>query len=411
MADISNYRLKIDLQEPTSTLKKLKGRSRINILQRCIINKSSSPISFFAHGFFWCIIFVVICPFLGVGLLAFTLYQLILKSIFESKINMEKGENGDVVQELAVIITGCDTGFGQSYSYSLAKKGFHVFAGCLSKEGMAQYDDFQSITAFKLDVTIDDDVNEAACLVSKWLSEKNIRHRRFLHAVINNAGIGSNGPIDWTPTSDFERVMEINYFGMIRTTKAFLPILKKQSCADEKYEQYKNARIITMGSFAGHIALPGSPAYVVSKHAVESFSSILRLELKAFDIPVVTINPSVHGTTMLDTSIPHFEQKWQNLSEEVKRQYGEGTFNRWCDMLKDVVCITWEAKVVTDLMLNCVELIQPPPEVIAGTDAKYILVFLKMLPTWMMVKILTVTSPVGRSTKLEIMNNLSSSSK
>jgi len=177
-----------------------------------------------------------------------------------------------------------------------------------------------SVTAVKLDVTKDVDPMNALKIVSGWLGKSTSKNPRFLHAVINNAGVGSNGPIDWTAVSDFENVMEVNYFGMIRVTKAFLPILKSQSCKG----LYRDARILNVCSFAGHIALPGSPAYVVSKFAVERFSSCLRMEMQSFDLPVITVNPSVHGTTMLDTSKPHFQAKWDKLTDEVRNQYGIG---------------------------------------------------------------------------------------
>ena len=188
--------------------------------------------------------------------------------------------------------------------------------------------DIRSITAIKLDVTQDHDAVQAAGDVSKWLEDASARNPRYLHAVINNAGIGSNGPIDWTSINDFENVMEVNYFGMIRITKAFLSILKSQATS----KVYKDARILNICSFAGHIALPGSPAYVVSKFAVERFSSCLRIEMREFNLPVITVNPSVHGTTMLETSKPYFKAKWDKLSVEVKNEYGIGEVDFLCDI-------------------------------------------------------------------------------
>lgn len=169
-------------------------------------------------------------------------------------------------------------------------------------------------------MTKDEDPILMASVVSKWLQDPSAEYPRYLHAIINNAAVGSNGPIDWTPVSDFQNVMEVNYFGVIRMVKAFLPIFKSQSYTGA----YKDARIINMGSFAGHIALPGSPPYVISKFAAQNFSTCLRTEMKAFDIPVVTLNPSVHGTTMLEATIPAFERKWANLSPELKKEYGQG---------------------------------------------------------------------------------------
>jgi len=358
----------------------------------------------FLHGIFWLVILAACCPILGIALLALTvhriitwIYQNVYRDGSNTRINVHfnaveaSGKEQKLEHELAVFISGCDRGFGQSYAFELAERGFIVFAGCLSEEGIRQYDNIPSITAVKLDVTKDEDADNVASIVKNWLCDSSAVKNRYLHAIINNAGIGSNGPIDWTPVEDFENVMEVNYFGMIRCVKAFLPTLKAQAFAGP--ESYKDARIITMGSFAGHIALPGSPSYVVSKHAVQDFSSCLRMELKSFDLPVVTVNPSVHGTTMLDYSKKHFEAKWNNLSPQVRREYGEESFQKWKDMLDDVVCIMWESKSVVEEVIKCMESKYPSPEVIVGMDAKFILVFLKMMPTWIVVKILSMVSP------------------
>jgi len=65
-------------------------------------------------------------------------------------------------------------------------------------------------------------------------------------------------------------------------------------------------------------------------------------------------------------------------------------------MLEDVICVTWEAQSVIDEVVNCIELRKPPYELIVGMDAKYVLMFFKMLPTWLVVKILSITSPTSR---------------
>ena len=75
------------------------------------------------------------------------------------------------------------------------------------------------------------------------------------------------------------------------------------------------------GLFAGSL---GSSVYSSSKHAVEAFSSCLRMELKLFNITVTTLNPSSHDTGMVSNTAVIFRQVWSELDRKVRDQYGEG---------------------------------------------------------------------------------------
>jgi len=115
----------------------------------------------------------------------------------------ERGE-----KELAVCITGCDTGFGRELAVTLAERGFVVFAGCLTEQGQRQFHSKKNILAMKFDVTREEEVTLAANTVNKWLSDPRTRIPRYLHALINNAGIGVMGYIDWLNLSEYRKTME-----------------------------------------------------------------------------------------------------------------------------------------------------------------------------------------------------------
>lgn len=104
----------------------------------------------------------------------------------------------------------------------------------------------------------------------------------ILWAVVNNAGIAVVGCIDWMSMDIISKMMNVNYLGMVSITKAFLPLLK----------QTKYSRIINISSMAGIVTSPRMAAYSASKHAVEGFSNVLRLELLPWNIFVCNINPS-----------------------------------------------------------------------------------------------------------------------
>lgn len=147
---------------------------------------------------------------------------------------------------LVVVITGCDSGFGAMTAEDLQRDGFRVVAACLTDKGVDSIRNKVTL-AVRCDVTSDADIEslrksvEALLLDNAWT----------LWAIINNAGIGLSGYLDWTSMSVFRRVMEVNYFAVVAVSKAFLPLLKKS----------RGSRIINIGSMAGHTGAPSLSAY------------------------------------------------------------------------------------------------------------------------------------------------------
>jgi NAD(P)-dependent dehydrogenase (short-subunit alcohol dehydrogenase family) len=112
----------------------------------------------------------------------------------------------------------------------------------------------------------------------------------------------------------------VNYMGIVRCCKGFLPILKKQ--AIEK--THTDARILNVISMAGLVAGPGMTPYFASKHAALAFTAGLRMELKAFGIQVSAVNPSFHETPLVNSIDDLVTSVWEGLSEEKRKEYGEG---------------------------------------------------------------------------------------
>ena len=103
------------------------------------------PFSFLFHGFFWFFLLVFVIPLIGIFLFLHTIVILtvnLLPSFNFSIINNTPNKKIDpnLSNELAVYVTGCDSGFGKSVSLLLAKRGFVVFSGCLTENGMRQFD-------------------------------------------------------------------------------------------------------------------------------------------------------------------------------------------------------------------------------------------------------------------------------
>lgn len=145
------------------------------------------PFSFLFYGLYWFIVLVFLSPLAGLVLLLLTYTKFVLHLVGRLDKNVNRTD-----KQLGVIITGCDSGFGCDLAFALADKGFVVFAGCLRKESLQQFESSR-IVAFPMDVTKDDQVLSAASRVNQWLGKGG----NYLHAVVNNAGIGHGGLVDW----------------------------------------------------------------------------------------------------------------------------------------------------------------------------------------------------------------------
>lgn len=212
-----------------------------------------------------------------------------------------------------VLISGCDTGFGHSLAVELDQKEFNVLAGVYDSRNIEKLEKILSkrATVFRLDVTSNDDIQAAYELVAKKTST--------LHALVNNAGIGKGGLIDWTSTDFIRTTMEVNFFGQVTMIKTFLPLLLSKA----------GSRVVNLCSVAGFLAGPGMSAYAASKFAFEAFSDSLRREMKAWDLFVSIIEPGFMRTPIIQDQSETLRQLWNQSSSDVKQRWGEEYFERF----------------------------------------------------------------------------------
>ena len=185
------------------------------------------------------------------------------------------------------VITGVSSGIGRAIASKLMEDGWSVF-GSVRKEadGEAALDALgDGFTPLLFDVTDDDSIKAAADEVEAILGG------RTLDGLINNAGIAVAGPIRYIPLDDIKYQFDVNVYGPVRVTQAFLPLLG----ADSKYKG-QPGKIVNMSSVAGKIAGPFMSPYSMSKHALEAFGDALRRELLVHGIDVITVGPGAVKT-------------------------------------------------------------------------------------------------------------------
>jgi short-subunit dehydrogenase len=190
-----------------------------------------------------------------------------------------------------ILITGVSSGIGYGATQELLKRGYRVF-GSVRKEDDAKR--LQSELGEKFFPLIFDVTNQAA--IDKAVIE--VRQQldgQGLGGLINNSGITVSGPILDISVEKFIHNFDVNVFGLIRTTKAFLPLLGAQA-----NHPSAPGKILNMSSIAGKMTPPFMSPYVGTKHAVEGISHVLRKELLRFGIEVIIIGPGAVQTPIWD---------------------------------------------------------------------------------------------------------------
>jgi NAD(P)-dependent dehydrogenase (short-subunit alcohol dehydrogenase family) len=265
-----------------------------------------------------------------------------------------------------VVITGCDSGFGASTSIELTARGYRVVSGCLTQAGADALSGKVSL-AMVCDVTKDVDVNKLAVATAKLAAEEDLR----LWAVVNNAGVAPLGYVDWMSMDYFQKAMDVNYFGLVRTTKALLPLLKKT----------KNSRIINISSVAGLGGGPSFGPYSASKHAVEGLSKCLRQELRPWGIKVCNVNPAFMKTPMVTEAGGPAHRAFMEAPDHVRRQYPEAEASM--QRMNDTVAVLGEdPAIVVRQISRLVESRNPALVNWTGVQAAFLRIFLA-LPMWL----------------------------
>jgi NAD(P)-dependent dehydrogenase (short-subunit alcohol dehydrogenase family) len=206
-----------------------------------------------------------------------------------------------------IVVTGASTGMGAATAKELARRGFHVLAG-VRREADADTLRAEGIEPCILDITIDSDV---AAIAERLAADP---LHRPLRALINNAGIAINAPVETLPLAHWRQQFEVNLFGHIAMTQALLPALLKSS-----------GTVVNISSVGGKVALPTYGAYAGSKFALEAVSDALRREASHAGIKVVVVEPGAVKTEMAERGIATAHGLQANMTELQATRYGDIT--------------------------------------------------------------------------------------
>lgn len=185
-----------------------------------------------------------------------------------------------------VLITGASGGFGRLIVKTLLQKGHHVAAAMRDIGGRNKdlADELSGLGArvIEIDVTSDESVKRGV--------EKAVQDLGGMDVLINNAGVGTLGMQEFFTAADFQKLFDINLFGVQRMNRELIPLFRKN----------KQGLILYTSSLLGRIALPFYGPYQTTKWALEALAENYRSELSGFGIENCIVEPGGYLTTFID---------------------------------------------------------------------------------------------------------------
>lgn len=203
-----------------------------------------------------------------------------------------------------MVVTGATSGIGEATARLLAREGFVVYAGyrkATDRDKIAAY--HANVRPVVMDVADDSTLQSSAREVR--------RGGLALRGLVNNAGVALGGPLEFVPIDEMRKLFDVNVFGAIATSQAFLPQLRQSK-----------GRIVFVGSVSGRLTSPFAGPYSASKFALRAFSDALRMELRNAGVAVALIEPGSVKTPIWRKATAASTEALQQRGAEVSASYG-----------------------------------------------------------------------------------------
>ena len=245
------------------------------------------------------------------------------------------------------LVTGSSSGIGFETCLALAKEGYHTFASMRDTKKGEKIKEIADKENLPIEI-IELDVDSEESIVSAI--KQVVSDGGRLDVLVNNAGYGVFGCVEDTPMEEFRKQFETNFFSIVRIIQEVSPIMREQS----------SGTIVNVSSVVGRMGLPGFPAYVSTKYALEGLTDCLRYELGQFGVNVTLIEPGAIKTNFFD-------------SMKVQESKADPKYKKLTDHmlsgLKMMAQLGTEPAQVAEIILKAIKADEILPRYIAGTDA------------------------------------------
>ena len=264
----------------------------------------------------------------------------------------------------SIVITGATTGIGRDAVLALASKGHHVIAtgrSLAALEKVKREATDGHVDCVQLDVNNDESIASAVATID------GLTGNRGIDVLINNAGFMTPSPLAELSDQDLRAQFNTNVFGLMAVTRAFLPRMFER----------KAGRILNISSVSGRFPAPLVGAYHATKYAVEALSDALRMELHAFGIKVVVIEPGTIRTEFAARS--HGEAM---RAQRADSRY-QGAFDRADQVHAAADRIAVGPACVSSAIERAATTRCPRARYVAPKRAWVAILLAALLPTWM----------------------------
>ncbi|XP_048774972.1 retinol dehydrogenase 16-like [Ostrea edulis] len=271
-----------------------------------------------------------------------------------------------------VLITGCDSGFGNELARLLDKRGVPVFAACLTEKGTAELKKHTSsrLRVLQLDVTDQNSIHDSVEFVKRHLPKSS-----GLWGLVNNAGLQIlYAPLEFHSHEAIQKCISVNLLGSIDVTKSFLPLLRKAK-----------GRLVFISSDSAIIDWPCRAPYVISKVGLEALAECLRRELYHVGVTSSTIQPGPFKTSIVDPNEMKstLQRAFDSVDEEVQQFYGQNWLNKIKESFSGIPGIQYEdLSPVTNAMYHALFSVMPKRRYRCGLVCEYYFYPISLLPGW-----------------------------
>jgi len=252
-----------------------------------------------------------------------------------------------------VLITGCSSGFGKLAALEFARRGDNVFASMRNTVKAGELQEAAKaekleVNVVELDVTKTESANRAV--------EDVLARAGRIDTLVNNAGIGTHGPVEDYDDDEVEANFDTNLLCVIRVTHAALPAMRQQG----------SGHIINVSSLAGRVSSPFGGVYSASKHALEALSDALYYELHPFGVRVSIVEPGGfetefsrnHGAARRFNEGSPYVQLERRFADASSRLPGAGG--------------PADPQIVANIIADAAHAAEPKRRYLAGRDAEII---------------------------------------
>lgn len=239
-----------------------------------------------------------------------------------------------------ILVTGASSGIGKATAELLLKQGHTVFVAARRLEAMRSLQQ-QGAIPLSMDITDEADVKAVVKQITSSHGGVDI--------LVNNAGFAAYGSVEETTMDDARYQFEVNLFGLARLTQLLLPSMRAKGAG----------KIINVSSMGGKIYTPLGAWYHATKHAVEGWSDCLRLELAAFGIDVVVIEPGAIATEFGDV-----------MMEPMLKRSGQGAYAPLAQSIAKATVPMSPPTVVAGAIAAAVSSPRPKTRYVAGKMAR-----------------------------------------